>query len=81
MPAKFSNRDGQAMAMVTTSLIFMFIVMGLSVDLGWSYYLKTRVRAAAVAGAMAAGNYAKNNNDSCSSTLLSKLTLSAFSTT
>jgi hypothetical protein len=52
--------------MVTMSLILMFMVIGLSVDIGWSYFLKTRVRAAAVAAVMSAANYAKNHSDSCS---------------
>jgi Flp pilus assembly protein TadG len=65
MQPKFRNRHGQALAMVTISLFFMFVVMGLSIDLGWSYFLKIRVRTAAVAAAMSAANYARNNYDSC----------------
>lgn len=44
----------------------MFSCLGLSVDLGWAYFLKERVQTAADAGAMAAAVFAMNNGDSCS---------------
>jgi hypothetical protein len=49
----------------TFTLLFLFAVMGLSVDLGWAYYLKTRVQTAADAAANAAAVYAKFNSDTC----------------
>ncbi len=52
--------------MVTVSLVLMFAVMGLAVDLGYSYFLKARLRTAAVAGALGAANYSKNHYDTCS---------------
>src|SRR5690348_6209001 len=61
------RRSGQALVMVTMSLIFLFAVMGLAVDLGWCYYLKARVQTAADAAATAAAVYAYNNADSCTS--------------
>ena len=60
-------RSGQALIMVTLSLMFLFSVMGLAVDLGWCYYLKSRVQTAADAAATAAAVWAYNNFDTCSS--------------
>jgi len=60
------RRGGQALLAVTFSLIFLFAAMGLSIDLGSAYYLKTRVQTAADAAASAAAVYAKNNADTCS---------------
>jgi Flp pilus assembly protein TadG len=48
------------------SLVFLFTVVGLSVDLGWAYYLKVRVQTAADAAASAAAVAAIANGDSCS---------------
>lgn len=53
--------------MITLSLMFLFSVVGLAVDLGWSYYLKSRVQTAADAAATAAAVWAYNNWDTCSS--------------
>ena len=65
--AKHSGRrGGQALLAVSLSLIFLFAAMGLSVDLGWAYFLKTRVQTAADAAASAAAVYAKANGDNCS---------------
>ena len=50
---------------MSLSLTFLFAVMGLSIDLGWDYYLRTRVQTAADAAASAAAVYAKANSDSC----------------
>ena len=61
------RRGGQAILIVTFSLTFLFAAMGLSVDLGWAYYLKLRVQTAADAAATAAAVYAQANGDSCSS--------------
>jgi len=52
----------------TLSLTFLFAVMGMAVDPGWDYYLRTRVRTAADAAASAAAVYAKANGYSCGTT-------------
>jgi hypothetical protein len=44
----------------------MFGALGFATDLGWNYFLKTRVQTAADAGASAAAIYAANNADTCS---------------
>jgi hypothetical protein len=43
----------------------LFGAVGLSADLGWSYFLKQRIQTAADAAASAAVVYARHNNDSC----------------
>jgi hypothetical protein len=60
-----AGRSGQAIVMVTGSLLFLFAVMGLSIDLGWAYFLKTRVQTAADAAAISAAVYALNHGESC----------------
>lgn len=59
------RRGGQALILASLSLMLLFSVMGLSIDLGWAYYLKTRVQTAADAAATAAAVYAKNAGDTC----------------
>src|SRR5579863_239738 len=56
---------GQAALLATLSLPVVFGVMGLTVDLGWDYFLKQRAQTAADAAASAAAVYALSNNDSC----------------
>jgi hypothetical protein len=65
MAAK-GNQKGQAVLMVTFSIIFLFACVGLTVDLGWAYYLRTRVQTAADAAASSAAVWAMNHGDSCS---------------
>jgi hypothetical protein len=60
------SRRGQAAILAALSLPLVFGTLGLVVDLGWSYFLKTRVQTAADAAAAAAAVYALNNSDSCS---------------
>src|SRR6476469_1476968 len=48
------GQKGQAIVMVTLSLIAMCGVLGLAVDLGWSYFLRRTAQKAADAGALAA---------------------------
>lgn len=48
------KRRGQALVLVTLGLIAMFGIMGLAVDLGWSYYVRKSAQAAADAAALAA---------------------------
>jgi hypothetical protein len=46
-------KRGQALIMITTSLIALCGVMGLAVDLGWGYFVKKSAQRAADAAAMA----------------------------
>lgn len=63
------SRRGQALVMATMSLFMLFGVMGLAVDLGWSYYRKqvaqTASDAAALAAAVVAENSSGNNVITC----------------
>jgi Flp pilus assembly protein TadG len=45
---------GQALILVTLALIPMFAVMGLAVDLGWSFFVRKQAQAAADAAALSA---------------------------
>ena len=65
MVKKRAGRGGQALIMASFSLMLLFAVMGLAVDLGWAYYLKMRVQTAADAAATAAAIWANTNGDSC----------------
>src|SRR5689334_7769263 len=47
-------RGGQAVVMVTLALIAMSGVLGLAVDLGWSFFVKKSAQAAADTAALAA---------------------------
>lgn len=51
---KLKSRTGQALIMVTLALFVMIGMIGLAVDVGWSFYVKKTARAAADAAAMAA---------------------------
>jgi hypothetical protein len=59
------RRAGQVIIFVTLSLFFLFSVMGLAVDLGYSYYTKVAAQGAADAAATAAATYASNNGYAC----------------
>src|SRR5437879_2097713 len=48
------RQNGQALVMVTFALFAMCGLMGLAVDLGWSFYVHKTARAAADSAAMAA---------------------------
>lgn len=52
------KRKGQALVMITMSLIAMCGVMGLAVDLGWSYFVRKSAQRAADSAAMAAAGFA-----------------------
>ena len=52
------KRKGQALVMITMSLIAMCGVMGLAVDMGWSYFVKKSAQRAADSAAMAAAGFA-----------------------
>lgn len=45
---------GQALIMITFSLVAMFGVMGLAIDMGWGYFIKKSAQKAADASALAA---------------------------
>ena len=52
------NRKGQALVMVTFALFAMIGVIGLSVDLGWSFFVRKAAQSAADTAAMAAATEA-----------------------
>jgi hypothetical protein len=54
MKAHLKNRNGQAIIMVTLALVAMCGLLGLVVDLGWSFYVKKSAQSAADAAALAA---------------------------
>src|SRR5258705_2202767 len=54
------KQKGQALPMLTLSLIALCGVMGLAVDLGWSFFVKRSAQTAADAGAQAAVQQALN---------------------
>src|SRR5207245_510117 len=56
-PSK-KNEKGQALPMITLSLIAMCGMMGLAVDLGWSFFVKRSAQTAADAAAQAAAQQA-----------------------
>src|SRR6266571_4575679 len=51
---------GQAIVLVTLALFAMAGLMGLAVDLGWSFYLKKQAQSSADAAALSAVQEAKN---------------------
>jgi hypothetical protein len=51
---KVRSKRGQVLIMVTLVLIVMCGMLGLAVDLGWSYYVQKAAKAATDAGALAA---------------------------
>src|SRR5579859_1302832 len=59
------GEGGQALIMAVFSLTVLFAATGFVVDLGWAYFMKTRVQTAADAAASAAAVYAKENGDTC----------------
>jgi len=62
MRRRDTKRNGQAILLVTFALVAMCGLMGLAVDLGWSYYVKKSEQTAADAAALAAINSAKMRN-------------------
>jgi Flp pilus assembly protein TadG len=58
----YGSRRGQALVMATMSLFMLFGIMGLAVDLGWSYYRKQVAQTAADAAALAAAVVAENSS-------------------
>ena len=60
MSERKKTQNGQALLLVTLSLLSMCGIMGLAVDLGWSFYVKKSAQAAADSAALAAVRYAKH---------------------
>lgn len=58
MKANFKNERGQALIMITLSLMTLCGVMGLVVDLGWSYFIKKSAQSAADSAALASAEAA-----------------------
>jgi Flp pilus assembly protein TadG len=54
------RQGGQAIVLVTLALFAMFGLMGLAVDLGWSFFLQRSAQSAADAAALGAVQEAKN---------------------
>src|SRR5215472_13984116 len=52
------QQRGQAIIMVTLSMILIFGMMGLAIDLGWGFFVKRSAQAAADAAALAAARKA-----------------------
>ncbi len=80
LPPRLSRRSGQMVIFVTLSLFFLFSIMGLSVDLGYSYSVKIIAQAAADSAASAAAIYANNNGYTCGSGITCNSTYSCPST-
>jgi hypothetical protein len=59
-------RGGQTLILASLTMTIIFGTLGFATDLGWNYFLKTRVQTAADAGASAAAVYASHNGDTCS---------------
>jgi hypothetical protein len=58
-------RGGQAIVLASLTLTLLFGTLGFATDLGWNYFLKTRVQTAADAAVSAAAVYAAKNGDTC----------------
>jgi len=56
--SKFGNRRGQTAILLTMGLSVMIGIVGLTVDVGWSYFREQTAQAAAEAAAMGAVKYA-----------------------
>jgi Flp pilus assembly protein TadG len=63
--ARADRRSGQIIIFATLSLFLLFSVMGLAVDLGYSYYVKVSAQNAADAAAAAAIKYADSHGSTC----------------
>lgn len=63
------KRSGQAVILITFSLFLIFSVMGLAVDLGFSYMRRQTLQAAADSAALAAAAYAASAGSTCSSSV------------
>src|SRR5579862_2012208 len=61
MTTRAKRHKGQALLLVTLALLAMCGLLGLAVDLGWSYYIRKSAQAAADSAALAAVAFAKTN--------------------
>lgn len=68
-PAAGDRRSGQMIIFVTLSLFFLFSVMGLAIDLGYSYYTKVYAQSAADAAATAAAKWATDHGFVCTTNI------------
>ena len=64
-PEPKNRRSGQMIIFATLTLTVLFSLLGLSADLGYSYYVQLQAQAAADAAAKGAAMYAKNNGYVC----------------
>jgi len=64
------------MIFMTLSLFFLFSCIGLSVDLGYSYFIKVFAQAAADSAALAAASYASTNGAVCTTNVACNSTYS-----
>ncbi len=81
------KKRGQALIMVTAALIAMCGMLGLTVDLGWSFYVKKSAQAAADSAALAAayealrvvgtGTYTCGSNVDCGATPMACTSISS----
>lgn len=67
--ARADLRSGQILIFSTLSLFLLFSVMGLAVDLGYSYYVKTSAQNAADAAAAGAISYANIHGATCTTNI------------
>jgi Flp pilus assembly protein TadG len=63
--ARLDRRSGQMIIFTTLTLFLLFSVMGLAVDLGYSYYVKISAQNAADAAAAGAMGYANIHGTTC----------------
>ena len=61
---------GQAIVLVTVGLVFTFGILGLVVDVGYSYYLKQVAQAAVDSAVTAAATMANSNGGTCGTGVL-----------
>lgn len=69
MPHKTTKRSGQAVILITMSLFFIFSVMGLAVDMGFSYMKRQNLQAAADSAALAAAAFASKTGGTCTTSV------------
>jgi len=72
-------RSGQMLILLTLSLFFLFSLMGLSVDLGYSYFVKVYAQSAADSAATAAAIFANNNGYVCGTGIVCNTTYNCAS--
>lgn len=67
---RVGSETGQATVMVTAGLVFLFGILGLVVDVGYSYFLKQQTQAVADSAALAGAIMAKSSIGTCNTTVL-----------